>query len=39
MFLLMSNPKNSSAVHFVAESESHGIYEIKYHRLAHKNDL
>ncbi len=35
----MSNPRDSSAVHYVVESEGHGMYEMRFHRLAHKNDL
>lgn len=27
-----------SSVHYVAESDDHGIFEIRYHRLAHCND-
>jgi hypothetical protein len=36
--LLYSNPKDSSAVHYVVESEGHGLFEIRFYRLPHKGD-
>jgi hypothetical protein len=33
VFQLYGNPRGSSAVHTVAESEAHGLYEIRFTRL------
>ena len=39
MFQLYGNPKGSTAVHSVVESDSHGLFEIRYTRLPHTGDL
>jgi hypothetical protein len=39
VFQLYGNPKGSTAVHTVVESESHGLYEVRFARLPHKGDF
>ena len=36
---MYGHPKGSMAVHTVVESESHGLYEIRFTRLPNKNDF
>ncbi|CDW75782.1 UNKNOWN [Stylonychia lemnae] len=38
IFQLFSHPKGNLAVHFMVESENHGLYEIRFQRLPHKGD-
>lgn len=30
--------KKTSSVAYVAEADNHGLFEIRFHRLAHKGD-
>ena len=39
MFQLFGNPKGSTAVHTVVESEKHGLYEVRFTRLPNKGDF
>lgn len=39
MFQLYGNPKGSTAVHTVVESESHGLFEVRFTRLPQKGDF
>ena len=36
--MLKFSGDGSPAVHYVAESDNHGIFEIRFHRLAHLGD-
>eukprot|EP00347_Sterkiella_histriomuscorum_P005365 403356888 len=38
VFQLFSNPKGNHAIHFLVESESHGLYEIRFQRLPQRGD-
>lgn len=40
-FLLKVSPNSSQkacSVHFIAEADTHGLFEVRFHRLAHLND-
>lgn len=39
IFQLFCNPRHSTAVHAIVESESHGLYEMRFTRLPHRGDL
>lgn len=38
MFQIFGNPKGSTSVHTLVESNFHGLYEIRFARLPHKGD-
>ena len=38
MMQVASRNESSQTVRFTVEAETHGLYEIKFHRLAHRGD-
>ena len=38
MLKLSTNAQKASSVHFIAEADSHGLFEVRFHRMAHLGD-